>query len=857
MSSGGGEQTVGYRYFMGLHMGLCLGPVDSLLEIRAGDRTAWTGNVTASGSSTISAPTLFGGEDREGGLEGTIDVMMGEATQTANAYLTAQQGSPQPGYRGMVGVVYRQGTGPGLVSMNNPYIKPWAFRIRRILKGWQGDAVWYSAKASISLGSVGQAMNPAHIIYECLTNAEWGMGYGSTLIDDTNFKAAADTFHTEGLGLCMLWTRQATVESFIQTVADHAGANMVQDPRTGLFKLIPLRADYTVSALPLFDETNIKSIDSFERAAQPEAVNELTVKFRDLATGKDSTVTVQNLANITSQGGVVSQTKEYPGLPTSSLALRVAMRDLRVLSSPLAKVRLKVNRSGYALIPGSVIRFSWSRLGIVSMPLRVLRVNSGGPTAATIELECAEDAFALGTTSYASQPPIGWVDPNNDPTPVANRIVGEAPYYELQRTLSTASLAALSGDEGYLQVIGSKPTGDAQSFEIRTRVGVSGSFATAATGTFAPSGTLTAALDRAATSATLANLRDADLVVAGRYAMVDSEIIRIDTFNASTGAVTFGRGVCDTVAAAHALGATVFFADPYDATDNVERVDGDTIQVKLLTRTGKGQLAEASAPTDTVVFDQRFFRPYPPGRLRINGTAYPTAVSDAVPVITWAHRDRTVQNLQGDESGNIGPEAGVTYSIEIRNATTNTVLASATGLTTTTYNAPAPIGSFNMRVRLWASRGTPTTTTSVGVTASVALIQSATASLPQIVRYTFSGTPVTTEQYRIETLAAGRTVIFYSGSNNSLTAMIASLLNVVDSDPQYSASSSGTQLTITGPVNTSFTYAFGGTGLAFGAPYLDSMQQHDYTFAYSNTRRLLTSGGDRLLTSAGDLLNGS
>lgn len=703
MSGGGKKQTTGYRYYMGLHMGLCAGPVDALLTIKIGDRQAWAGNVTASGAITIDAPNLFGGEDKEGGVAGTLDVMMGEAAQTENAYLTAKQVGVQPAYRGLLGVVFRQ----GLVSMNNPYVKPWAFKVRRILKGWQSDSVWYSAKAVIVLpGGVGQAMNPAHIVYECMTNAEWGMGYGSSLIEDANFRAAADVFHAEGLGLCMLWAQQSTIEAFIQTVLDHAGANLAQDPRTGLFTMTPLRGGYDVNTLPEFDESNVLALESFERAASPEAVNELSVKFRDLATGTDSSVTVHNLANITAQGGVVSQSKNYPGLPTADLAIRVALRDLRVMSTPLAKVRMRVTRDGYALLPGGLIRLNWPKLGVSGLVLRVLRVGYGSPTDARIEIEAAEDVFALGATGYAQQQPIGWADPNNDPAPTANRVVTEAPLYELNRALSAAEIGALSGDEGFLFVAAGKPTSDAQGFEIRTRPGLSGTFEQAATGDFAPSGTLTAAIGPGDTAATLTNLIDSDLIVAGRYALIGAEVVRVDTFNASTGSITFGRGVLDTVASSHGLGAAMLFADPYDATDGIERVDGDVLQVKLLPRTGRGQLAEASAPTDTVTFDQRPLRPYPPGRLRINGQLYPVSLVEVQPTFTWAHRDRTQQNLEGDESTNIGPEPGTTYSIELRNAGTDTVVASATGMSGTSYTPiPPPAGAFNMRVRLWAVRG--------------------------------------------------------------------------------------------------------------------------------------------------------
>lgn len=89
MAGGGGSttQVVGYRYKFGIHMGVCRGPVDELVEIRAGDRTAWTGNVSANTTIPIDAPNLFGGESGEGGIQGDLYVMMGGPDQVAPALL--------------------------------------------------------------------------------------------------------------------------------------------------------------------------------------------------------------------------------------------------------------------------------------------------------------------------------------------------------------------------------------------------------------------------------------------------------------------------------------------------------------------------------------------------------------------------------------------------------------------------------------------------------------------------------------------------------------------------------------------------------------------------------------------------
>ncbi len=701
MSGGSDDQTVGYRYYMVMHLGICTGPVDAMLAATAGDRDLGTGTVTTSGQTYINKPDLFGGEDREGGIQGNFWSKMGDADQGPDFILSRFQTGPQPAYRGIFGLIY-----DGLVSCNNPYVKPFAFKVRRILKGWLNDTPWYQLKASIILPNGDYGANPAHILYECITNPDWGMGYSPGVIDDASFRAAADVFYAEGLGLCMMWTRQSQLQDFMGIVVNHAGAVMGQDRRTGLFVLKPMRADYDVDDLPVFNESNVLSVDSYQRPAIPEAVNEVTVVYTDVATGKPAGVTVQNLANITAQGGVVSESKQYPGLPTGPLASRVAMRDLQAVSTPLAKVRLQVNRTGYNLLPGDVIRWSWPKLGIENLVLRVLQAGAGTLTNGAIALDCSEDVFGLPSATYTAQEPSGWQDPATDPAPASNRVVQEASYFQVMRTMSPGDLAVLPEDAGFISTLAVRPSSDSIRYRIRQRYGSSGSFVDGGVGEFCPSATLAAGISHTSTSITFATSVDEDMVEipdGGLYAFIGSEVVRVETFNPVTLAATIGRGCLDTVAAAHASGARLYFAHGYESSDGIERVDGDTVQVKLLPSTGRGVLAEVSAPTDSIVMDQRPFRPYPPGRLRINTTAYPSSVATAL-TVSWAHRSRLQQNLEGDETGDIGPEAGTTYTVQVWNDTTSTMIAEQTGITGTSASFPSLTGFFDCRIEAWSVR---------------------------------------------------------------------------------------------------------------------------------------------------------
>ncbi len=85
MSSKGGlnsaAQVVGFKYFLSMFMGVCRGPVNAVIAIRVGDRLAWSGSHATTGRVAIAKPDLFGGDDKEGGIDGSLDVLFGNETQ--------------------------------------------------------------------------------------------------------------------------------------------------------------------------------------------------------------------------------------------------------------------------------------------------------------------------------------------------------------------------------------------------------------------------------------------------------------------------------------------------------------------------------------------------------------------------------------------------------------------------------------------------------------------------------------------------------------------------------------------------------------------------------------------------------
>ena len=153
---GGGKsgkaQTIGYRYYAGIHMVLCHSPIDYIFEINVDDKNAYAGtkinNVyttgLTSGQYSMSQENLFGGTSREGGLSGIYDVLNGENTQTQNSYLSSILGTLVPSFRGVLSVILNQ-----FYLGINPYLKEWSFYCKRIHTRQNGIEQWYDEKSTV------------------------------------------------------------------------------------------------------------------------------------------------------------------------------------------------------------------------------------------------------------------------------------------------------------------------------------------------------------------------------------------------------------------------------------------------------------------------------------------------------------------------------------------------------------------------------------------------------------------------------------------------------------------------------------------------------------------------------------
>ena len=690
------EQTVGYKYFVGVHMALCHASLDKITKIRVDDKEIWSGD-SSGGTITIDKPDVFGGTSREGGIVGTVSFLPGGPAQAQNSYLVGKLGALVPAFRGIASLVLEQ-----VYMSMNPYLKPWSVLSQRIHKQDNSAAQWQDSLAQIDVtvydtegtAQTVAAMNPAHIIRECLTNTKWGMGYTSGDLDDTTFLACAQTLYDEGMGMCFVWDTQKSIEDFVKVVLQHIEAVIDVDRRTGKFCLYLVRNDYDVGDLITLDPSNVDRIEDLKRPVFGELCTSVTVNYWDVLRDKTASLTVQDIALEQEQGtGGNNTTVTFEGFVDPVTVDRVAQRELVALSTPLISCTIYASKVARHLRVGRCFILSWPDYQIDSVVMRVTEVAYGNGKNRSVRLKCAQDVFSYPEDAFVVRPSSGWVDPATPPGPAEYQMAFEAPYYELIRQVgqSTADSALTSNPYvGYVCAAASPPSSTiAISGELWTNSGAG--YAESDSLDFCAGAELASAIGLMDTTFTMTGAMNQSLIGTNEWLQIGDELLAVVSRVGND--VTVKRGALDTYPQAHAEGAPILFWDGFAAIDPVEYVASDTVDVKLTTVNGSGVYPVGSATAMTVDVVGRAYKPFGPKNVRLGGEYYPpeSFTFDGDIVVTWAHRNRKIETggtLLGFTDASITSEAGVEYEIRVYDST-NTLVETYTGITGTTFTVPA------------------------------------------------------------------------------------------------------------------------------------------------------------------------
>ncbi len=442
-----------FRYFIGLQFALCRGPIENLTKIWMDDEEVYTTPI-ASGQFTVFDPNFFGGEGDDttngGGINGVMNLFPGTEFQAVSSYLAPFQ-SPQPAYRGTCYLTWEQG-----YIGNRPSLVPWSFEVERYPNGLNIPGGRHK---------VGEASNPMAVLYEILNNDEWGRNIGVGDINVVELRSVADVLWTEDNGWRFVWDREMQLAELIAEIERQVDGHVIIDPATGQYSFKLVRFDYTPSAVEVLDESVILEINNFTRPTWDETLNVMRVQFTDprklygisFALAQD-----QGNQEIVQSNNV--STIVFPGCFNHSLANKLAWRELRQVSYPLAAGNMTVDRSQYGLLPGDVRKLTWGKLNQNELLIRVTKVDYGKLEDNKIVIDFVEDIFILEIGTFTDPGDTNWIPPSLDPAAFlgTQQIALETPFVLNQLDSSPTAFPRITS-------MARIDSGAAITYEIRTR----------------------------------------------------------------------------------------------------------------------------------------------------------------------------------------------------------------------------------------------------------------------------------------------------------------------------------------------------------------------------------------------------
>lgn len=660
------SSVIGFNYYAGVCLGICRGPNVTVKEIRLGDRLVWAGTApfTADGFVINVDIRDFNGDEND--IKGVIRLYGGGPTQLANAWFKAKHdaaGTPTPAYRHLCYAAFEDfkwGTSPTIGQIEfivERYPDTLALGANRLINTGPTE--------SPTPGAVDLAI--PEILYEILTNNDWGLGEPSGEIDTASFTDAAATLRTEANAMSLVWSNGDSIHGLMQIIMQQADGFVFKRLDTAQWEINLARPTYLLGSpvnsgsILTFSEEN-SSLIRYTRGNWTETFNAVNVNWstRDLK-GKPAPAVAQDMANYDIQGSTQLANYTFPGCASKTLANYLANRQLRATSYPLAMAEITTNRLAWNLNPGDIVVFQWLDLGITKIYMRISKIAYGTPEQGEIRLSLMEDVFGTANAVFAVPQKSLASKQSSLPINVVTAYVKDQPRFIADLDPNNASLSekpmilALAPQGNSLEYIPNAKLSSLTNYvEQATRFG------------FAAQGTLARGyhLDAVEMSPagvdpyTIKKLRinnvssTTDIVTpittsqqkelgagfiliesTGSPQQHDYEILSYDSATVSGSTVTLTsvhRGLLDTVPRKSHTGDKVWFMEGVTGTTVDVYGNTDVVNVKLDNIATTGSTGVATASVFTVTMRRRTDRPTLPKNIKIgsnhdspNVRAYP------------------------------------------------------------------------------------------------------------------------------------------------------------------------------------------------------------------------------------------
>ena len=670
---GSSNVTIGYKYYLGLQFCICQ---DELTELHAiyTNNTEKTildaGNYLDGSDPYVNKPNLYGGKKKGGGVVGQLRLQFGKPDQQPLQYLNKVV-AVDPSLPAGVGVVPLRGLSTvtaeqAYICSMNPSMRPWEFR------GYRRPALTYASNPVTDLevavygvdpNTDGYDANLGAIIEECLFNTKWGLGLSESEVDIPALESVITQLKAEGVGASLRFADSKGMKKFIREVLTHINGVMYLSPSTGKLTVRLLREGDPVELAVTKD--NLLEFTSFERTSWSSTINEITVEYTDKTNYDKASLTLHSASNLDTQGDIVPRTVTYPGYRSQALAARAGARDLSLLSYPLARVEIVVNKEAWNLTTGSVFTLDYPDYNFIGTRFRVLNIDYGDLHDGKIKLLAMEDVIK-DYTSYTSvyglsseQINSTWESVTSDNALATDVLEAVAmPYYSLYNVQSAADFNTYDLSLDTFYVFAKKPSQDTNGFHLDNNLGetsnlLASTWVLSVDGlrmgdvrtkdsfqlTMYPEGVNKPSSENATE---INNSTTAALFMDGEIFLVDLIALRSD----GGYDLTLYRAAFDTVPKYHVVpkGTKMYgflmrdindVSRSYGGLNNVAISNGSNASYRLLTETFSDLLPYSQAPAITLAGVSRAARPAPIRAVRIKYLASEMQV-------LWRFDDKTV-----------------------------------------------------------------------------------------------------------------------------------------------------------------------------------------------------------------------
>lgn len=548
-------------------------------------------------------------------------------------------------------------------------------------------------------------INPIHKIREIITD-DTAMNKPESMINDANFKAAADRIWDEGLGVSGALTEKSCKEA-IDELLYHIEAGIRVNRQTGLYEIVLFRDDLLdLDNAQLFNKSNIKNF-SIETANIDDVINSVNVNYYDRDNIKDSSFSLDELGSILSNQPN-AETLDFPYFMNRRNAELVGNWKLKQLSTPTRKGSFTTGKYDARKINRyDVVKLTWHNQNMVEVPVRIMKIGLGDGRDNTVTLDWVEviPYSSIVFPKINVDPPTSVVLP-----PQPNQSIAfEMPYLEAVQRFGQAQVdteLANNPDLGYLMVATKKPQNNSINALLFTDNGAG--YQQASIVDYCPVVQLDQNISYLDTSFAVKNVSSISQAEIGTLILCDDELMVYQSYDNETKILTVKRAALDTHPKQHSQDAVFYFYDAFNAFDSEQYVLSEVIDAKVLTTTPSGIQELGDATAISVEMDTRLIRPYPPANVKINDTYFveSVVVSNDV-VVTWVDRNRVQQtggSILGWTDATVSKEIGVTYSIEL--SSEDVVLASDSNIDANTYTFASTLLIPNKphKLKLWSVR---------------------------------------------------------------------------------------------------------------------------------------------------------